>query len=104
MMKIKGTTVFPAAVVRALDTVEGVVNYVMIATSPAPLEDELEIVVAVEGGADAVCQRIRDVLRGLLKVTPSVRAAAVEDVLRLQDAGNSRKRRVFVDHRQGQAE
>ena len=104
MMKIKGTTVFPAAVVKALSSVEGIINYVMVATSPAPLEDELEIVVAVEGSEAGVCQRIRDVLRGSLKVTPSVRAAPVGDVLRLQDAENSRKKRVFVDRRQSQTE
>jgi len=90
--------------VKALDSVEGIISYVMVATSPAPLEDELEIVVAVEGSEAGVCQRIRDALRGSLKVTPSVRAAPVGDVLRLQDAENSRKKRVFVDRRQSQTE
>jgi len=35
-MKLKGTTVYPAAVQRALQGIEQVIDYVMIATAPTP--------------------------------------------------------------------
>jgi phenylacetate-CoA ligase len=99
MMKLKGTTVFPAAVERALSQVEQVVDYVMIVTSSAPLADELEVAIAVKGDEAAACQRARDVLRGELKVTPSVRVAPIEEIVRLQEPEGSRKKRVFIDRR-----
>ena len=48
-MKIKGTTVYPAAVQRALHGIEQIADYVMIATAPTALSDELEVVVAWRG-------------------------------------------------------
>jgi phenylacetate-CoA ligase len=99
MMKLKGTTVFPAAVQRALGLVEEVVDYVLIVTSPAPLADELEVVAAVQGDEGKACQRIRSVLQGELKVTPSVRIALLEEVVRLQEPETYRKKRVFLDRR-----
>lgn len=102
MMKLKGTTVFPAAVQRALAGVEEIADYVMIVTSSAPLADELEVVAAVRGGGAAAAQRIRDALRGELKVTPSVRIAPIEEIVRLQGPETYRKKRLFIDRRERQ--
>ena len=101
MMKIKGTTVFPAAVQRALGRVDEVADFVMIVTAPELLSDHLEIVAAVRGDEAAACQRIRDALRGELRVTPSVRTAPADEVARLQAPEGSRKKRLFIDRRGG---
>jgi len=99
-MKLKGTTVYPAAVQRALAGIESVVDYVMIATSSSDLSDELEVVVSWRGDTsnaiDIICER----LRGNLKVCPTVRLASATEVAQLGDSKEQRKQRVFVDKRQ----
>lgn len=98
IMKIKGTTVFPAAVQRVLDGLDAVLEYVMIVTAPSPLSDELEVVVAVSRDVDAL-PRVRAELQGALKVTPAVRVAALEEIERLQDSARLRKKKRFIDRR-----
>ncbi len=50
-MKIKGTTVYPAAVQRALHGIEAIADYILIATSADTLSDKLEVVIALCAGA-----------------------------------------------------
>jgi phenylacetate-CoA ligase len=98
-MKLKGTTVYPAAVQRSLQSIEQVIDYVMIATAPTPLSDELEVVVAVKGDADEARAAIREQLRGDLKICPAVRVAPVAEVNALGHSNDLRKQRVFLDRR-----
>jgi phenylacetate-CoA ligase len=98
-MKLKGTMVYPAAVQRALQSVEQVIDYVMIATAPTPLSDELEVVVAWRGEASGALQAICEKLRGELKVCPTVRIASLQEIQSLGDSRELRKQRVFIDRR-----
>jgi phenylacetate-CoA ligase len=98
-MKLKGTTVYPAAVQRALGALEQVVDFVMIATAPTALSDELEVVVAWRGESSSAEEMIREKLRGELKVCPTVRLASLQDVQALGDSKELRKQRVFLDRR-----
>lgn len=101
MLKIKGTTVYPAAVKQALDAIGLVAEYVLIATSPDTLSDHLEVVVAVTGEAHMAQRRIEACLQGDLKVTPAVRIASAEEIADLRGNGSARKKRVFIDRRSG---
>ena len=58
-MKIKGTTVYPAAVQRALQGLDDLVDYIMIATAPTALSDELEIIAAWPGNPAAPRSHLR---------------------------------------------
>jgi phenylacetate-CoA ligase len=101
-MKIKGTSVYPAAVQRVLDDLGTVQDYVMIATSGDVLSDELEVVVVLRGagpGARRVLDDVRERLRAELKVAPAVRSVGAEELERLRDSANYRKKRVFIDRR-----
>jgi phenylacetate-CoA ligase len=98
-MKIKGTMVYPAAVQRALQGVEQIIDYIMIATAPSTLADELEIVIAWRGDASRASEIIREKLRGELKVTPNVRIAPLAEIQSLGDSKELRKQRVFLDRR-----
>ncbi|HOE67523.1 MAG TPA: AMP-binding protein [Candidatus Hydrogenedentes bacterium] len=100
-MKLKGTTVYPAAVQRVLDGLDAVQSYVMIVTSPTPLSDELDVVVALEPHDGATLTRVRDRLQAEIKVSPSVRSASLEEIERLQMPDGARKRQVFIDERPG---
>jgi phenylacetate-CoA ligase len=99
VMKIKGTTVYPAAVQRALQGIDGVLDFVMIATAPTPLSDELEIVIAWRGNHGEAREMISEKLRGELKVLPSIRLAELAEIQSIQDSRELRKQRTFVDRR-----
>jgi phenylacetate-CoA ligase len=98
-MKIKGTTVYPAAVQRALQGLDPVIDYLMIATAPTPLSDELEILVAWRGDPTDAASIIREHLRGQLKVCPTVRLTTLQEIQSLGDSRELRKQRVFLDRR-----
>jgi phenylacetate-CoA ligase len=98
-MKIKGTTVYPAAVQRALQGIEQIIDYIMIATAPTALSDELEVVVAWRGESNHAHDLIREKLRGELKVCPTIRLATPAEIQSLGDSRELRKQRVFVDRR-----
>jgi hypothetical protein len=78
---------------------EQVVDYVMIATAPTALSDELEVVVAWRGESSSAEEIIREKLRGELKVCPTVRVASLQEVQALGDSKELRKQRVFLDRR-----
>jgi phenylacetate-CoA ligase len=103
-MKIKGTTVYPAAVQRVLHGIEAVADYILIATSPTALCDELEVVVALRSGAGADLARelICEMLRGELKVSPCVRLATPKEIAALGGSRELRKQRIFLDRRNRQ--
>jgi phenylacetate-CoA ligase len=98
-MKIKGTTVYPAAVQRALQGLEPVIDYLMIATAPTALSDELEILVAWRGDPIDAANIVRERLRGELKVSPNIRLASLQEIQSLGDSRELRKQRVFLDRR-----
>jgi phenylacetate-CoA ligase len=98
-MKIKGTTVYPAAVQRTLQSIEQIIDYVMIASAPTALSDELEVVVAWKGDATDAGESIREKLRGDLKVCPVVRIAPLAEIQALGLSNELRKQRMFIDRR-----
>jgi phenylacetate-CoA ligase len=103
-MKLKGTTVYPAAVQRILDATEEVSDYVLIVTCEAPLSDQLEVVVALKGpvaAEEAARRKLQEKLQGELKVTPSVRIASAAEVEHLQNLDSFRKKHIFIDRRPG---
>ncbi len=99
-MKIKGTTVYPAAVQRSLQGISEIADYVMIATAPTPLSDELEVLVSLRvEAAESVREMICEKLRGALKVTPTVRILSAAEISATGQSGELRKQRVFIDRR-----
>lgn len=100
MMKIRGTTVYPAAVQRVLDGLPWVRSYALVVTSPSPLSDELTVVAAVDGACDSAPTALAERLQAELKVRPFVRIAPAEEVERLLNPGDNRKRSVFIDRRE----
>jgi phenylacetate-CoA ligase len=99
MLKIKGTTVYPAAVQRVLSGIEQITDFVMIATAPAPLSDELEILLAIRGEPRTILEIAREKLRGELKVLPKLRIASATEIHEKVHSIEFRKQRVFVDER-----
>ncbi len=97
-LKLKGTTVYPAAVQRVLDAEPGLYGYVLVARSDGALSDSLEIKLALREGEDP-SSGLRARLQGALKVTPTLTVVEPQAIDALQQAGVGRKRRVFIDER-----
>ncbi len=102
-MKLKGTTVYPAAVQRCLQGIDQIVDYLLIATSPTTLSDELEVLIAWRGDTTDAAEMVLEKLRGELKVGPSVRLTTLAEIQTLGDSRELRKQRVFLDRRQKRA-
>lgn len=100
-MKLKGTTVYPTAVQRSLQSIPQILDYVMIATTPTTLCDELEVVVAWRGeeSHEIATEMILARLAGDLKVSPRVRLAPLAEIQKLGHSRELRKQRVFIDQR-----
>lgn len=104
LLKIKGTSVYPRAVQKALEGLigTGLKDYIMVATSSSTLSDELEVLVELDttkNESAANIGLIREHLRGELKVGLKVRAAGADEIEKLRDTPRYRKRRIFIDQR-----
>jgi phenylacetate-CoA ligase len=99
VLKLKGTTVYPAAVQHVLDADPGVLGYVLVARSDGALSDSLEIRLATHAGGEQLLPALRARLQGALKVTPVLTLVESEALEQLQQGGVGRKKRVFIDER-----
>jgi phenylacetate-CoA ligase len=99
-LKLKGTTVYPAAVQRVLDAEPAIEGYVLVARSDGALSDSLEIRLALRDAAPVeLLSGLRARLQGALKVTPTLTLIEPELLAVLQQGGVGRKARVFIDER-----
>ncbi len=98
-LKLKGTTVYPAAVQRVLDREPALLGYVLVARSDGALSDRLEILLAHRADTPELLQRLRARLQGALKVSPELTVVDAARIEALQQGGVGRKKRVFIDER-----
>lgn len=94
-LKVKGTTLFPSALQAALESVEGVEAFVIVARAESALSDSVEVL--VHGSASVSV--LRDAMQARAKCAPQIRQASCEEIEALQMPVNARKRRTFVDLR-----
>jgi phenylacetate-CoA ligase len=98
-LKIKGTSVYPQAIVNVIDQLDYVDNYVLIATSDTTLSDHLEVRCSLKKGVPDKSNEIKAKLKGSLKVTPSVILDSSENISLIQSSVTKRKKTKFVDRR-----
>jgi phenylacetate-CoA ligase len=96
-LKYKGATLFPSTLQAVLEDTEGVQAFVIIARAESGLSDDIEVL--VHGSAPEAL--VRERLRARARIAPRLRTADPEEIESLQMPPNSRKRRYFVDLRQG---
>ncbi len=99
LLKIKGTSVFPAAISRALDSIPEVSSYVMIASCSDALSDQLEVLYSTEHDPAEISATAKNRIQGEAKVLPEIRSVSAAEIEALQNIRGSRKRRVFIDRR-----
>ena len=100
-LKLKGATVFPVALKSVLDAVAEVSSYVVIARRNGHGADTVEVRIACRGTRERALCALREGFQGGIKVVPEITFAAVAEIDALQMPSGARKRRYFVDLRQG---
>jgi phenylacetate-CoA ligase len=100
MLKLKGTTVYPPAIFEVLNGQKGVQDYVVEAVTGSLGTDELKIhVLADAGHHDSVYAQLKARFQSTLRVIPKVIFTDQRSLQKLNESGNSRKVRRFVDSR-----
>jgi len=98
MIKFRGTTLYPNSIYAVLDSLPGISEYYVTATSDFDLSDVVKVTVALRDHS-LTAEMITDTLQAHLRVRPEVVLASEDDVKKQVFAGNSRKLIRFVDKR-----
>ncbi|RYY19861.1 MAG: phenylacetate--CoA ligase family protein [Cytophagaceae bacterium] len=101
LLKLKGTSLYPAAIFNVLNAVSEVVAYVVEASTSELATDELTISVALRAEADpaTVLPQLRQALRAGLRVLPTLLVRPLAEVQARQNPANKRKPASFIDLR-----
>lgn len=99
MVKYKGTTLYPPALFDLLNDMEEVTTYVIEIASDEFGEDEITVKVGAHSTSDDLLLKIKDRFRAKLRVSPSIRFEAIEEINRLKFPENSRKPITLFDRR-----
>ncbi len=99
MIKLKGTTLYPPALVDVLNNIESIENYVIEARTDKLGTDEILIKAGVKKGYQADIKLIKDHFRAKLRVAPQIALYTAAEVMEFQQLKTQRKPIVFIDKR-----
>lgn len=99
MIKYKGTTLYPPAMLNVLNDFKSIQNFVIEISTNENDTDEILIKISVETPSDELLQDIRNRFRAKLRVKPSIEFCAFEDIQSLQQLNHSRKPVLVIDRR-----
>jgi len=101
LLKVRGTNVYPAAIIEALRSIPEVADCVIVAEreeSGAELSDRVTVFVQMREGAD-LRANIENRLRAVLRVTPEVRLVEEAELRAMMFSTGVRKAQRFIDRR-----
>lgn len=99
MLKVRGTTVYPAGVFAALQEIEQVCNYCLEVYQDYELSDCPRVIVGLAGGANLTREEISKRVRDRVRVTLEVVVTTPEDVSRRTRVEGRRKPVLVFDYR-----
>jgi len=99
MMKVQGTTVYPAAVFAALQEIEEVCNYCLEIYQDFELSDRPRVIVGLEEGTPVTREQIARRICGRVRVTLEVVIATPQEVSKRTRVENRRKPVLVFDYR-----
>jgi phenylacetate-CoA ligase len=99
LLKLRGTSLFPATILEALRALPEVLECVIVAESHDPLSDHVTAHIHAQHPTPALQQHIESHLRALLRVTPAITFSTHDALLALQLSTGSRKPLHFLDRR-----
>ncbi len=100
LLKIRGTSVFPSAILEAVWAGPQVVDCVIVAERGEALSDDVTVFVHARDEKPDTRDKIEARLRASLRVTPPVRLVSGEVLLAMRNVPGSRKVQRFIDRRE----
>jgi len=99
MIKYKGTTLYPPAMLDILNDFEEISCYLIELASDDTGEDIIQVKVGAEEPSPALHTKIKDRFRAKLRVSPEVAFTSIDEINKLKFPENNRKSVVFIDKR-----
>ena len=99
MIKLKGTTLYPASVFDVVDHKTEVSAYYVEVSDSEYGTDELTVYIAVEEDEQRVKDELREHFRSRLRVTPTVVVRELNEILAVHNTQTNRKPTKFIDSR-----
>jgi phenylacetate-CoA ligase len=99
MIKYKGTTLYPSALYDIMDKADGVVNYVMEASTNEIGTDDILVRAGTTVGSEKLEKQLKDLFRAKIRVAPSIVFESPEAIQAIQFPQMSRKAIKFIDKR-----
>lgn len=99
MIKYKGTTLYPPAMLNVLNHFKGIDNFVIEISKNEIDTDDIVIKIASENPSDALLKDIENHFRTKLRVKPTIQFHTNDDLKRLQQSDRSRKPILVIDKR-----
>lgn len=99
MIKLKGTTLYPASIFDVLDNVDYVENYVVEVTSNEIGTDNVAVIVGCKTQSDDIIKDLKDRFRAKLRVAPDVSFDDIDTIKRITMPEAKRKPVKFIDKR-----
>jgi len=99
MIKTKGTTVYPLSILSALNSIAGISDYYVVATSEDHLSDQLTVHASVSAGQACSHDTITEQLQARLRVKTTVIIEPETVIARQVFGAGSRKAVRFIDRR-----
>ncbi len=96
-LKVRGTTLFPAQVLDAINAMPVIPTFVVVCTTDELGGDDLEVLIDLEGDALEAC---REHLRSTLRVAPRITTLPGAAIETLKWPRDSRKPQLFIDRRE----
>ncbi len=99
LIKLKGTTLYPATIFNILNSIEAVNDYFIEVTTNEINTDDLYIYISLKEAQENILQSIRQKIQVSLRVLPEISILPNEEVLYLQATISDRKLHKFHDKR-----
>lgn len=99
LIKLKGTTLYPATIFNILNSIEAVNDYFIEVTTNEINTDDLYIYISLKEAQENILQSIRQKIQASLRVLPEISILPNEEVLYLQATISDRKLHRFHDKR-----
>ena len=99
MMKIRGTTVYPAAIATVLQGIPAVKNYYLEVSGVYELSENIKVVVGADDFSDDFSKYVSEKLRSYIRIKPEVEVKKTAEVHAKNYPENKRKAVTFFDYR-----
>jgi phenylacetate-CoA ligase len=99
MIKLKGTTLYPASIFEVLDNIDYVENYLVEVHSNEVGMDEVTVIIGSCIQGEEVIKKLKDHFRAKLRVAPKVKFGNIDEIRKIQFPEMKRKPVKFIDKR-----